>query len=189
MRRILPFFLLLSLLSGSSCFRIREVEPPLNSNSDWVSPTDYELLLANLEKAFVAGNTQNYLRCFNQDSLRFFPATSLLNDNESIWLNWNSLDERTYLENLMTDLSVNSGNSVILSELDLQNVTSDSLRYVGSYILRINHNTEGLTTLFKGQLQLLIKLNTFNEWEIHRWIDIETAPDSSWSSLKLAYIQ
>lgn len=186
--RWIPILLLSSFLF-TACFRIRQVEPPISNNSDWVSPTDYELLLNNLEKAFVDGNTQNYLRCFNQDSLRFFPATSLLNDNESIWLNWNSLDERTYLDNLMTDLAVNSGNSVILSELDLQNVTSDSLRYVGNYILRINHQTEDLTKLFKGQLQLLIKLNSFNEWEIHRWIDIEISPDSSWSALKLAYIQ
>ncbi|MCI4668361.1 MAG: hypothetical protein MRZ79_09495 [Bacteroidia bacterium] len=172
-----------------SCFSIREVEPPLTTDSDWVSPTDYELLLDNLEQSIIMGNTQNYLRCFNQDSLAFTPVSRLLNDNESIWLNWSSLDERTYLDNLFQDLSVSSGNSVILSELDLQNVTSDSLRYVGNYLLRINHNTEDLTTLFKGQMQLVIKLNSFNEWEIHRWIDIETAVDSSWSSLKLAYIQ
>lgn len=188
MRWTLPLLLLISLVL-ISCFRIRQVEPPINGNSDWVSPNDYEILLANMERAFIEGNTQNYLRCFNQDSLRFLPATSLLNDNESIWLNWNSLDERTYLDNLMTDLTVNSGNSVILTELELQNVTSDSLRYIGNYIMRINHNTEDLTTLFKGQLQFVIKLNSFNEWEIHRWIDIETSPDSSWSSLKLAYIQ
>ncbi|MEO0898407.1 MAG: hypothetical protein AAFY71_18490 [Bacteroidota bacterium] len=174
----------------SACFQIRNVEAPdAGGNSDWVSPTDYEILLNNLRNAIVQGNTQNYLRCFNQDSLQFIPASSLLNDNESIWLNWSSQDERTYLENVVTDLSVNSGNSVLINEQDLQNVTSDSLRYVGEYIMRINHQDTALTNLFKGQIQLLIKLNSFNEWEIHRWIDIELYPDSSWSELKLAYIQ
>jgi len=175
------------LLSG--CFQIRQVENPNSINSDWVSPTDYEILLDNLRRSMLDGNTQNYLRCFNQDSLQFFPVARLLNNNESIWINWSALDERTYLDNLLTDLSVNSGNSVIFNELDLQDVSSDSLRYIGSYLMRINHRREELTTLFKGQLQIVVKLNEFNEWEIHRWTDIETAPDSSWSELKLAYIQ
>ena len=176
-------------LTGQGCFKIRQVEPPSSSSSDWISPTDYQILLSNLQTAISQRNTQNYLRCFNQDSLFFSPAAELLNDNETIWQNWSIQDEQAYLENLIADLASPSGNSLSMTETDIQDVSSDSLKYVGDYSLHINHNDTSLTRLFKGQIQLVIKLNSFNEWEIHRWTDIELYPDSSWSQLKLRYIQ
>ena len=173
----------------TACFQTRPVEPPSSSSSDWVSPTDYAILLDNLKTAITQRNTQNYLRCFNQESLNFVPAASLFNDNESIWLNWTAQDEQAYFDNMVADLALTSGNSLSLIEQDLQDVSADSLRYVGNYNLRIQHPDTAMTTLFKGQIQLVIRLNAFNEWAIDRWIDIETHPDSSWSALKLKYVQ
>ncbi|MDP5170721.1 MAG: hypothetical protein NWR72_10785 [Bacteroidia bacterium] len=178
---------LLLMLSG--CFQIRPVEPPGSATSDWISPTDYSILLDNLKRAVNQGNAQNYLRCFQVDSFRFFPVARLYNDNETIWANWSALDEQGYLDNVLANLSVANSNNLVLAQTDLQDVTSDSLRYVGDYSLRVNHTDTSLTTLFAGQLQLLIKRNTFNEWEIHRWADIEIEKDSSWSELKLRYVQ
>ncbi len=181
------FFCALLILQG--CFKTRPVEPPSASSSDWVSPTDYTILLDNLKTAIAQRNTQNYLRCFDQEALRFEPAASLFNNNEGIWLNWNALDEQAYFDNMIADLAVLSGNSLSLIEQDLQDVSADSLRYVGDYNLRINHPDTTITTFFKGQVQLVIRLNSFNEWAIQRWRDIETHPDSSWSELKLKYVQ
>ena len=186
--RILIFIGLIGILT-QGCFRTRAVEPPSSSSSDWVSPTDYEILLGNLKTSIAQRNIQNYLRCFNQDSLKFSPAAELLNDNETIWQNWSIQDEQTYLDNLFADLASPSGNTLSLTETDLQDVSSDSLKYVGNYSMHINHNDTSLTRLFKGQIQLVIKINSFNEWEIHRWTDIEIYPDSSWSRVKLKYIQ
>ncbi|MEM6342469.1 MAG: hypothetical protein AAF927_01265 [Bacteroidota bacterium] len=185
-----PFLILFStffILSG--CFNIRPVEPPSSSASNWVSPTDYQILLNNLQLSVNQRNVQNYLRCFNQDKLDFQPVASLFNNNENIWVNWSISDEQAYFDNFVADLAVNTGNSLSLTETDLQDVTSDSLKYVGDYLLRVNHSDTSLTTLFQGQLQLVIKLNAFNEWEIERWTDIEIYPDSSWSELKLRYVQ
>ena len=184
----LLFGILLSCLC-LACFQIRPVEPPSSSASDWVSPTDYQILLSNLQTSIAQRNSQNYLRCFNQDSLRFIPAASLITNNENIWQNWSIQDEQTWMENAIADLEVNSGNSLVLKETDLQDVTSDSLKYVGDYLLRVNHSDSSITTLFQGQIQLTVKINAFNEWEIHRWADIEINPDSSWSELKLRYAQ
>jgi hypothetical protein len=186
-QRHILFILLIVVLTA--CFQIRPVEPPSSSASRWVSPTDYQILLSNLQTAVSQGNVQNYVRCFNQDSLRFNPAANLINNNENVWQNWAIQDEQVYFENVIADLSVSSGNSLSLTETDLQDVTADSLKYVGDYILRMNHSDTTLTKLFRGQLQLMIKLNAFNEWEIHRWTDIEIFADSSWSELKLRYIQ
>lgn len=172
-----------------SCFRVRPVEEPGSSNSAWVSPTDYQILLRNLQTSISQRNSQNYLRCFNPDVFRFTPAASLRTNNEAVWQSWSSLDEQTYLENVFARLAVTSGNSLNLEQTDLQDVTADSLRYVGNYQLRINHGDTTLTDLFRGQIQLVIKLNAFNEWEIHRWTDVETFRDSSWSLLKLRFVQ
>ncbi len=185
-----PFLILCSIffiLSG--CFNIRPVEPPSSSASNWVSPTDYQILLNNLQLSVNQRNVQNYLRCFNQEKLDFQPVASLFNNNENIWVNWSISDEQAYFDNFVADLAVSTGNSLSLTETDLQDVTSDSLKYVGDYLLRVNHSDTSLTTLFQGQLQLVIKLNSFNEWEIERWTDIEIFQDSSWSELKLRYVQ
>jgi hypothetical protein len=185
--RVVALILCLAFF-GWACFETRPVEPPSSSSSDWVSPTDYNILLDNLKRAMAEGNVQNYLRCFDQDVFLYEAAASLFNNNESVWQNWSLLDEQAYLENMLADLGV-SGNSLSILEADLQDVSADSLRYVGEYSLRINHEDSTLTTLFKGQLQFLIRLNSFNEWEIEKWADIETHPDSSWSLLKLRFIQ
>jgi hypothetical protein len=180
---------LLALSLCMACFNVRPVEPPSSSASDWVSPTDYTILLSNLETAVARRNTQNYLRCFNADVLRFVPAPSVFNNNESIWINWSIRDEQTYLENALADLTLLAGNSLTLRETDLRDVSSDSLRYVGEYTLRMNHGDTTITQLFKGQVEWVIKVNAFNEWEIYDWSDIEAYPDSSWSLLKLRYIR
>lgn len=187
--RLRLFLPSLCLIALSACFTVREVEPPNQVNSDWVSPTDHEILLQNLRTSIAQTNVQNYLRCFNRDSFQYAPVAALYNTNESIWVNWSLQDEQTYLENTFGALTVNSGQSLLLEEQDLQDVTPDSLRYVGGYTLRINHSDTALTTLFKGQIQLSIKRNSFNEWEIHRWTDIQLAQDSSWSLLKLRFVQ
>jgi len=142
-----------------------------------------------MQRSVSNANLQNYLRCFNNDSLQFTPAASLFTNNEPIWLAWSIQDEQAYFNNMIANLTVSSGNSLELKQTDLQNVNGDSLTYVGEYSLRINHNDSSLTTLFKGQIQLLVKLNEFNEWEISRWQDIELFKDSSWSELKLSFVQ
>ncbi|MEL6651892.1 MAG: hypothetical protein AAFQ87_13910, partial [Bacteroidota bacterium] len=146
-------------------------------------------LLDNLQLAVNQRNVQNYLRCFEQEELDFEPVASLFNNNENIWANWSISDEQAYFDNFVADLAVTTGNSLSLTETDLQDVTSDSLKYVGDYLLRVNHSDTSLTTLFRGQLQMLLQLNEFNEWEIKRWTDIEIFADSSWSELKLRYVQ
>ncbi|MDX1909542.1 MAG: hypothetical protein SF053_21055 [Bacteroidia bacterium] len=180
---------LLILLVSGACFTIRPVEPPDTVVSDWVSPTDYEILLGNLRTAVAQRNTQNYLRCFSRDLFGYQAAASLLNDNESVWNNWSLQDEQTWMDNVWARLTAPSGNTLLLEEVDLQDVTADSLKYVGNYTLRINHNDTTLTTLFQGQMLLVMGPNIYNEWEILRWADIETHPDSSWSHLKLQFSQ
>lgn len=173
----------------SACFKTREVEPPAQSSSDWVSPTDYNILLANLIRAVDQQNVQNYLRCFKGDAFRFVPSTQTFTGNQLIWNSWSWQDEQSWFSNLKQNLGLTSGNRLVLNQVDLQSFSSDSLRYIGEYDLVMNHTDTSLTVRFLGQLEFLCKVNGFNEWEVARWTDYETHPDSSWSRLKLSYVQ
>lgn len=186
-KKILLIFLLFSMLSFSC--RIRPVEPPDSTSSDWISPTDYQILLSNLSLSINQRNVQNYLRCLKTDSLKFSPATVTYTGNQALWDNWSWQDEQTWLSNVISSLGITSGNTLALTEVDLQNVTSDSLRYIGNYSMVMNHTDTSLTVSFKGQLEFSCRVNEFNEWQIWQWIDFETHPDSSWSRLKLNYVQ
>lgn len=177
------------LLLLSSCFKTREVEPPVVSSSDWVSPTDYQILLSNLTRSISQRNVQNYLRCFHQDSLAFLPSTSVLTGRELLWQNWSWQDEQAWFDNVIADLGITSGNFLNLTEVDLQSFSSDSVRYIGNYELVLNHTDTALPVKFLGQLEFLCRVNDFNEWEIWKWQDYETQVDSSWSLLKLSYVQ
>ncbi len=183
------YLIWLSLLLLCACVKTREVEPPSTSSSDWVSPTDYNILLANMQRAINQQNVQNYLRCFRADALRFLPSTQSFTGNELIWNSWSWQDEQSWFSNLKSNLGLSSGNHITLSQVDLQAFSSDSLRYIGEYDLVMNHTDTSLTVRFIGQLEFLCKVNTFNEWEVTRWSDYETHPDSSWSRLKLKYVQ
>ncbi|MCB9232220.1 MAG: hypothetical protein H6581_11180 [Bacteroidia bacterium] len=184
------FFLLTALFfSLSGCFNVREVEPPQTS-SDWISPTDYSILLDNFERAVSQKNSQNYLRCLPAQGFKFKPSTSVLaQDNQSIFVNWSVIDEQTWLENVVADLGVVTGNSLEVKEVNLLEVTPDSVKFVGTYNLFMQHSDTSMTTRFLGQVEFVFKINGFNEWEIHRWTDYESHPDSSWSLLKLHYAQ
>lgn len=178
---------LATVLGG--CLKTREVEPPDQSSSEWVSPTDHNILLANLSRAMDQQNVQNYLRCFRADAFRFLPSTQTYTGNELLWNSWSWQDEQSWLENLKPNLGLTSGNRLQLQQVDLQSFSSDSVRYIGEYDMVMNHTDTALTVRFVGQLEFLCKVNAFNEWEITRWTDYETHADSSWSRLKLNYVQ
>jgi hypothetical protein len=179
----------IALAVCTSCFNTRDVEPPDQSSSDWVSPTDYTILLKNFERAIGQQNIQNYLRCMKADHLRYVPSTPTYTGNQLIWDSWSWQDEQAWFSNVKEHLGLSSGNGLALHQVDLQSFSSDSVRYIGDYELVMNHTDTALTVRFVGQLEFLCKTNAYNEWEIARWIDYETHPDSSWSRLKLAYVQ
>lgn len=184
-------FTLLLLFTISACFKVRNVEPPDNLGSDWQAPTSPDLLIANFRASMQAANVQNYIRCFAEGAdYHFIPAPSVFNGHESVWANWSRTDEQTYLNNLKTVLL--KGNSIALDfkEPVTQNLSADSVNYNVLYQLGIPFSDTSKQKVYIGQMTLLLKLNsTQNTWEIRRWTDVETHIDSSWSKLKLNYLQ
>jgi hypothetical protein len=185
MKYLLLLFFALTL---SACFRTRIPEPPDTSGSGFVLASDYQTLLSNFKTAIQAGNTQNYKRCLNETVFHFSPAPAQINGHESIWQNWSMNDEENYFNTLKGRL--NGGMLLSFSNESTQGSVNDqdSLRYVADYTLNVPHDKPNVPTTFKGQIQLLIKLNG-NECKIEEWTDVETHQDSSWSALKLNFVQ
>jgi hypothetical protein len=191
-KRISIFYTLAipGFLLGSSCFTPRPAAPPQTSvPSTWISPTEYSILLSNLSGAISRNNVQDYLRCLQKDNFKFSPATVVYTGNQLIWNIWSWNSERDYYENVITQLGITTGNQLTFTLQQLQFLNNDTLKYIGNYDLQINHLDTSLTKKFKGQAELIMGLNGFNEWEIVSWTDFETTPDSSWSRLKLKFSQ
>ena len=182
--------ILLTTLLFSACFRVRTPEPPDNLGTSWNPPTSPDLLLSNFVMALEGANAQNYSRCFSEQSFHFSPTPSWYNGHESIWLNWGINDEKTYLNNIKTDLRNGAVIQLNWEQALFQNLTADSVNYTATYHLDVPHKDSSLTNIFHGRITFKMKLNPAgNVWEITEWRDLEINPDSAWSRLKWEYIQ
>jgi len=176
------------LLQG--CFTTRTPEPPLqnNANSDWIAPTDYNILLLNFKNSITHLNTQNYLRCIG-DTFTYVPAQIRDNSGYLIFQKWSKNDEKTYFDNLAAKAVTLSANQLQLKNTDQQFIGSDTVKYSADYQLEIQHNDSTFTQTMKGQLNLTLHRNSEGLWRIIKWQDAEKSKDSSWTLLKMRFIR
>ena len=67
-----PKSLLALLLALPACFQLREPEPAAAA-SEWIQPTQIDILLANFTTAVQHVNVANYERTFSGPNYRFVP--------------------------------------------------------------------------------------------------------------------
>lgn len=179
---------LVSVLQG--CFTTRTPEPPIqnNPNSDWIAPTDYNILLMNFKNSITQLNTQNYLRCIG-DTFEYVPAQIRDNSGYLIFQKWTKNDEKTYFDNLYAKSQNLSAHQLQLKNADQQFIGSDTVKYTADYQLEIQHNDSSFTKLIKGQLNFTLHRNQEGLWRILKWQDVEKAKDSSWTLLKMRFLR
>lgn len=187
-RNYLYYAVLAVLLQG--CFATRTPEPPLqnNTNSDWIAPTDYNVLLLNFKNSIRQLNTQNYLRCIG-DTFQYIPTQIRDNSAYLIFEKWSKNDEKTYFDNLYAKSQTLSNHLLQLKNADQQFVSSDTVKYTADYELEIQHNDTTFTKTFKGQMNLTLHRNSEGLWRIIKWQDTEKAKDSSWTLLKMRFLR
>lgn len=176
------------LLQG--CFATRTPEPPLqnNASSDWVAPTDYNILLINFKNSIVHLNTQNYLRCIG-DTFQYVPAQVRDNSAYLLFQKWTKNDEKTYFDNLSAKSQNLSANYLQLKNIYQQFIGSDTVKYIADYHLEIQHSDSLSPKTLKGQLNFTLHRNSEGLWRILKWQDTEKAKDSSWTLLKTRFIR
>lgn len=179
---------LLSLLSLPACFSLREPETP-DAASDYLAPTQIDILLTNFTTAVQTLNTVNYERSFSGPQYRFVPDPTSAGTAATLFTNWSVSEERDYFNSLRRRSPASPPNQLTLTSRRDQFFTADSAEVSALYQLRIaQSDTAFRATLLEGNIRLLVRRRN-NEWKIAGWRDQRTSSALSWTDLKKYFIR
>lgn len=175
------FFLV--LLALPACFQLREPEPA-SASSEWIQPTQIDILLANFTTAVQRVNVANYERSFSGTGYRFGPDPTSAGSSPALFANWSVPEETTYFASLRRRTAPTATNTLTLTDRRDQLYTADSAEVSALYQLRITQqDTAFRAGLLQGNLRFLLRRRN-NEWRIVAWRDQRTGPGLSWTDLK-----
>ncbi|MCH8318262.1 MAG: hypothetical protein IIA88_07165, partial [Bacteroidetes bacterium] len=171
---------------------VREPESSPNTNTEWVSPTEPDILLNNFKDAVTKINIVNYERCFDQMNFSFKPDPIVEGNNLGVFENWTLNEESEYFKNLDSKKGgTTSNNLIFINTLPFNYLTVDSLEYTTDYKLTLIHkdtifNNNYNNNDVEGKL-IFILTRTNYEWMINFWRDIKDTT-LCWTDLKANFI-
>jgi hypothetical protein len=181
--RALAAVLLAGALSLAGCFQLREPEPSTVA-SEWIQPTQIDILLANFTTAVQHLNTANYERSFSGPEYRFQPDPTSAGSAQSVFANWSVTEETTYFNSLRRRTAPGVYNTLTLTNQNQQFFNTDSAEITALYQLRVTQqDTAFHAGLLQGSIRLLVRRRN-NEWKIAGWRDQRTGPGLCWTDLK-----
>jgi|WetSurSiteA1Bulk_404760.scaffolds.fasta_scaffold17533_3 hypothetical protein len=188
--RLKKFISILSaiyLLQGFYSCALREDESPVTSRSTFIPPTSPEIVVANLTFSIIEKDVNNYMQCFT-DSNYSVRRYSYVPDVASgiqypIFRFWTLTNEKNYFQGMLASTNNEATSNLFLSNQTV-NTFSDTAFIDADYLLRVDHQRVDVPKTLKGKLRFILSSDTRNLWAIHRWIDIQTNNDTTWSVLK-----
>ena len=178
-----PRKLLALLVLLPACFQLREPEPAAAA-SEWIQPTQIDILLANFTAAVQHVNAANYERTFSGPTYRFVPDPTSAGSSPALFANWSVPEETTYFSSLRRRTPANANNTLTLSGRRDQLYTTDSAEVSALYQFRITQqDTAFHAGLLQGNIRLILRRRN-NEWRIVAWRDQRTTPGLCWTDLK-----
>jgi hypothetical protein len=179
-RALLP---LLALLALPACFQLREPEPA-GAASEWVQPTQIDILLSNFVTAVQRLNVANYERTFSGPTYRFVPDPTSAGSSPALFANWSVPEETTYFSSLRRRTAAGTNNTLTLTDRRDQLYTADSVEISALYQLKIaQQDTAFHAGTLQGNIRLILRRRN-NEWRIVAWRDQRTTPGLCWTDLK-----
>ncbi|MFC6223072.1 hypothetical protein ACFP2F_07455 [Hymenobacter artigasi] len=173
----------LALLALPACFQLREPEPAATA-SEWIQPTQIDILLANFTTAVQSVNVGNYERTFSGPDYRFVPDPTSAGSSPALFANWSVPEETTYFSSLRRRTATGTANTLTLSGRRDQLYTTDSAEVSALYQLKITQqDTAFRAGLLQGNIRLILRRRN-NEWRIVSWRDQRTTPGLCWTDLK-----
>lgn len=180
--------LLLGLLALPACFQLRDPEPAAAA-SDWLPPTQIDILLQNFTSAVQTLNAVNYERCFSGPQYRFVPDPTTAGTATTLFTNWSVSEERDYFSSLRRRAPMPGQNVLTLSGRRDQLFTADSAEVTALYQLRlVQSDTAFRAAALEGNIRLLLRRRS-NEWKIAGWRDQRTSGTACWTDLKIYFIR
>jgi hypothetical protein len=181
--RFLSFVAALALLALPACFQLREPEPAVAA-SEWIQPTQIDILLANFTTAVQNVNVANYERSLSGPSYRFVPDPTSAGSSPALFANWSVPEETTYFSSLRRRTAAGAANTLTLTDRRDQLYTADSVEVSALYQLKIaQQDTAFHAGLLQGNIRLILRRRN-NEWRIIAWRDQRTTPGLCWTDLK-----
>ena len=173
----------LAVLALPACFQLREPEPAVTA-SEWIQPTQVDILLANFTTAVQHLNVANYERSFSGPDYHFVPDPTSAGSSPALFANWSVPEETTYFTSLRRRSAANPSNTLTLTDRRDQLYTTDSVEVSALYQLRIaQQDTAFHAGLLRGNIRLILRRRN-NEWRIVAWRDQRTGPGLCWTDLK-----
>ena len=172
----------LALLALPACFQLREPEPSAAA-SEWIQPTQIDILLANFTTAVQRLNVANYERSFSGPDYRFGPDPTSAGSSPALFANWSVPEETTYFTSLRRR-AAGAGATLTLSSRRDQLYTADSVEVSALYQLKVTQqDTAFHAGVLQGSMRLILR-RRHNEWRIIAWRDQRTGPGLCWTDLK-----
>lgn len=172
---------LLLFLALSSCFGLRDPEPPATA-SEWTSPTQPDILIDNFSSAVRNMNVTVYERCFLPE-FRFLPDPVTAGTSAGLFDNWSLAEERDYFNSLKTKSPKTAVNQLTLTKTRENYFLQDSLEQFYEYTLKTRISDTAFKIHELGGTMRLILARRNNEWKIAKWEDNKKT-NACWSDLK-----
>jgi len=179
------FLITVLLIKGCGIFDTRNPEEPANIRSTFVPPTTPEIVIDNLSFSILEKNSENYVKCISASNFLYVPDSKSQLVYGQIFENWDPLDEKRYMDNLISQTNTHASSVLFLDNEIYTQITSDSVSFQADYIIVYQHNRINLPKSAIGNLLLTLNTDENDLYSITRWQDFrQNDTDFTWSELK-----
>jgi len=180
------FVLLVIFYQGCGIFDTRDPQEPETIRSTFFPPTSADLVIDNLSYSIQEKNSGNYNKCLSSENFRYFPDSRSQLQYEQIFINWDILSEKNYLDNLISRQEGGNSSAVLFLDNELlTQFTSDSARFQADYIFVFQHNQANIPKSSRGRMSLILATDSDALFYIRRWEDFrQNDTDFTWSEFK-----
>ncbi|MCX7611294.1 MAG: hypothetical protein N2043_06875 [Ignavibacterium sp.] len=182
------FFLIIFSLVSCDLFNTREPQAPVQGRSNFIPPTEPQIVIQNLKNSFLDKNVQNYLAClvdtiFVNKKFKFLPSSEAASSFAFLVLDWNISDERKYFNSVVSKVPKDFPISLNLNDENYSSLTADTLVYTASYFINVPHSSSEPKN-YAGNVQFNLVRDSRSNWSIYYWKDTRSSNLPSWSELK-----
>ncbi|HOJ37080.1 MAG TPA: hypothetical protein PLI27_10875 [Ignavibacteriales bacterium] len=181
------FVILILVLSGCDIFSVRPSEEPDDKSKSTYKAFTPEELLANFSDAINKKNYDIYINCFDKNLGFYYYPLSQSIISFPVLSNWNYDKEINYFRNMYngkSDVSVTESKVELQSKFVSRNIDSSIVNCdYELYLIKNNKDTIHAS----GSFSLTVRLNSYNNWIIQSWKEINRSTTYSWSDIRGIY--
>lgn len=189
-QRITKAIVMMVLLVGGCSTRTPEA--PTSFGGEFIPPVSADIVLDNFIAAVNNVNTENYMLCLADATLRspqpfrFEPSAEARARYQALYDAWSNDKER---QSFLAMRSRIRDNRPLLSLFNrTETFSSPDLKiYSMDYELIVDHDLSAIPRTLTGTMVLELQRESSGQWSIARWIDARRSADtveSTWSLLK-----